>query len=315
MAKTLEGGLPERVEITPEILAEARANGTHLGLALKLYAEAGVLVTICSAAFTAPDSELRPTERPALGRDHAIAAALLARLGKFMYGVLHLAMTGGFGEIVLALNRCILETSVNVSYLCQTDDPKRYDRFVADGLTTERDLYDKVQSNIASRGNRLPIEERMLAGVRRVFEESDVPLESVKPRAKDLDYASRLRALGMEEGYVFMQRLPSAAVHGTWLDLLHHHITNLGDGRFQVRYDKRPMDVRLLCPIVIVASRAARDFVSRHLSASPDAAELDEILADLQARAAALDASHEQWKSGSITDGGPGADEPPAPID
>ncbi len=282
--------LPERVDVSEEVLAKARREGRHLGLAFALYKEAATLITLCSGAFIG----VHP-ESVKLSRERAIPAALLARIAKFMSGVLHLAQTGNFGEVVMALNRPMLESAVDVMYLCQTDDQERYRRFVVDGLSTERDLVDRVNANIAKRGHKLPIEDRLLAGAARIFRASGMAIEDVDPKARPLDLASRLRALGREDDYLFIQRLPSAAVHGTWLDLLHHHIRELEGGGFAVRFMQTPMSVRLLAPIAVIMLEAAEVFVEHFLSEAPESADLCAVLSDTHDRFLRLDASHERW--------------------
>jgi hypothetical protein len=287
---TLPEWLPKPVVVTSDVLAKASRQGTHLEVALDLYKEAGTLVTLCAAAFVGDDPSVMTVPR-----NRAIVGALLARIAKFMAGVLHLGRTGQFGEVVAALNRSIMESAVDVMYLCQPDNAEdRFRRFVADGLSAERALFDRVNENVAARGHRLPIEERLLAGVDGIFRASGLTIDEVKPTARPLDLASRLRALGRESDYLFVQRIPSAAVHGTWLDLLHHHIREV-EGGFSVRFSPSPMDVRLLVPLGIIVLEAAETFVKRHLSAAPEAGLLRTALLDLRGRLILVDRSHEEW--------------------
>ena len=41
---------------------------------------------------------------------------------------------------------------------------------------------------------------------------------------------NRLQALGLEDAYVSLQRIPSHAVHGTWVDLVLYHLESKSQG-------------------------------------------------------------------------------------
>lgn len=285
----LEGLLPQRVEVTPEVLEQASSSDNHTEVAFNLYKELAGIVVLCAGAMVGSDVTPR-----VLDRNRAIVAGLLVRIYKFMRAILQLAADGEAGEVTLALNRSILESATDIQYLCKDDAPGRFDRYVKDGLSTERALYDRVQANVEERGSKLPIEERLMAGVVDIFRLSGVAIEDVDPKQKGLDYASRLRELGREEQYLFLQKIPSATVHGTWLDLLHHHIKEKDDG-FVVRFEPTPADPRGLLPIGMLVLDALKGFLHRHLSAAPESVVVDERLDDLRERLRLVDESHEKW--------------------
>src|SRR3989304_1834501 len=127
----------------------------------------------------------------------------------------------------------ILESSTNLRFRLLKDEERFYDQFVEMSLGPERELYDVIQNNIKARsGVHLPIEDRMLRSIDRVCRLSGVTIEDVPVRAGDWGggFRERLRALGEEGAYVLLMRIPSHAVHGTWVDLLLHHVEEKGDG-------------------------------------------------------------------------------------
>ena len=65
-----------------------------------------------------------------LDRNQAICAGLLVRISKYMLSVVKLSSDIEHGETVQALNRCIIESIVNVRYLLVKDSEAVYDRFV-----------------------------------------------------------------------------------------------------------------------------------------------------------------------------------------
>jgi hypothetical protein len=285
----VERMLPDRVEVTDDVLDEATRLGDHYALAFNLYREMTVLVSVCAAAAVGTEGSPR-----VLDRNRAIIAGLLVRIAKFMRAILQLAFDRKSGEVTLALNRSILESATDIMYLCADDSPERFDRYVKDGLATERALYDRVQANVAKRGRKLPIEERLLAGVADIFRESGVSIEEVDSRRVGLDLASRLRAVGREEDYLFVQKIPAVTVHGTWLDLLHHHLREV-EGGFAVRFEQTPADVAGLLPLGIMVLDALAAFVTRHLSHAPEAVVIEERVDDLRTRMRMVVESHELW--------------------
>ncbi len=287
--EAIEKELPSPVAIDDDILVEARKTAGHFGLAFDLFKETASIAGLCSGAFvaTTPDTIV-------LGRDRAIVAALLLRMTKFMAAVLHLAQERSFGEVTLALNRCILESAVDLMYLCHTDDPGRFDRFVKDGLIAERALYDRVNENIARRGTELPIETRLLRGAQRAFRLSGLDVLHVEPNGRSLDLRSKMRAIGREDDYLLLQKMPSAAVHGTWLDLLHHHLRDLRGG-FSPRFDHTPADARGFGSVAVFVIDALAAFAERHLSAAPECVVLLRRLDSVRSRVLAVEESHERW--------------------
>lgn len=287
-AKQLADYLPERVEITDERLASIHDEDGLLPLALDLYREVGALVVVCAAAFVG-----YTPEDMRLPRGQAVCAALLAKMAKYMTACAALADTHRFGEVAVALNRTILECCVNVMYLCRADDfDQAIEHFVRAGLAPERDLYDLIKRHVAQRGHQLPMEDRMLEGIARRCRESGTTVENVEARQKGPDFKSRLRAIGLEDQYVTIQRIPSAAVHGTWLDLLHHHLVVVEDG-FRVRFESSAMDVRVLLPVGLWAGWTATAYLDRFLDSVPGIAVLRARIDETLARVQKLDEAHE----------------------
>ena len=99
-------------------------------------------------------------------RNQAICSGLMIRISKFMLVVTQLSATKNRGEVVIALNRPILESAINLEFLVRANDDKVFDQFVKSSLGPERELNDLIQANIASRnGEVLPIEKRMLQSI------------------------------------------------------------------------------------------------------------------------------------------------------
>ena len=157
----IEGHIGPRVEVTDELLQECREKGQFGSLLFDLYKETGRLLTVTSAAYVG-----YPGDALKLQRNQAICAGLLIHISKLMTSVVKLSSGIEHGETVQALNRCIIESMVNVRYLLLKDSEAVYDKFVKNGLRPERELYNIIHANIKSRdGEQLAIEAGMLKSI------------------------------------------------------------------------------------------------------------------------------------------------------
>src|SRR6266478_5267768 len=231
-------------------------------------------------------------------RNQAICAGLMIRISKFMLVVTQLSAKGDRADVVFALDRSILESAVNLEFLLTKNDDAVFDQFVKLSLGPERELYDIVQANIAERGGELlPIEKRMLDSINGVCQACGVKIEEVNQKYGDWGggVRQRLKALNKEEQYVAVQRLPSHAVHGTWVDLCMRHLEHdvkadvfLPDNSFT------NVDARLLGPIATFVLEPTKLYLKQLFSNVPETAKLLERIEDLQNRIIEADAAHEK---------------------
>ncbi|HEX3681210.1 MAG TPA: DUF5677 domain-containing protein [Bryobacteraceae bacterium] len=227
--------------------------------AFELYKETGMIVNLAASVYVSDDDSEYP-----LSRNEAIAVGLLVRLSKFMLVVAQLAAENERGDVIFVLNRCILESATNLAYLLQKDEEAVYDQFVLSSFGPEKELFDVIQRNIASRGYQIPIETRMLASIGDACAIAGSKIEDLSRRLSDWggNMRIRMREIGDEELYAGMQRVPSHAVHGTWMDLYKHHFKGK-DGRFAPDPRWCPVDARLLAPIAIWVLNAAQTYLNK----------------------------------------------------
>ena len=230
-------------------------------------------------------------------RNQAICAGLIIRISKFMLVVTQLSAKGDRADVVFALNRSILESSINLEFLLAKNDDAAFEQFVRFSLGPERELYDIIQANIAERGCEVLIEKRMLDSINSVCKKSGVKIEEVKQKYGDWGggVRERLKALKKEKEYVAVQRLPSHAVHGTWVDLCMRHLEY--DAKADVFLPDNSftnVDARLLGPIATFVLQPTKLYLERFFSKVPETAKLLERIEDLQDRILEADAAHEK---------------------
>jgi hypothetical protein len=289
-AEELERMLSPRVEIPA--LAEEKDPEKLNELAFELYKEALSVVNL--AAHLLDDAA---AGKGGWGRNQAVCAGLMIRISKFMLVVTQLSATKNRAEVVHALNRSILESATNLEFLTTKNDDQYFAQFVTFSLGPERELYDLIQKNIATRGGEVrPIEKRMLESIDNVCSASGVKIEEVNQKYGDWGggVRERLKALNKEELYVGVQRIPSHAVHGTWVDLIMNHLDY--DAKKSV-YTPRPdfglVDARLLGAIAIFVRDATKVYLGRFFAHVPESKLLFERIDDLSERVFQVDAAHE----------------------
>ena len=214
-----------------------------------------------------------------------------------MASVLKLSSDVEHGETVQILDRCILESSIDLQYLLMKDDGTVYDRFVRVGLKSERELYDIIQENIRNRnGQELEIERDMLRSITRTCEHSGVKIEEIDLRAGSWggSYRDRMTGIGSGEGYPIFQGMASQAVHGSWSDLIRNYL-NKSDTGYEPKPDHTQTEGKLFGPTALFATNAARVYIDRFFGPR-DAEPLVQRLDDLQQRLALVEDSRPGWE-------------------
>ena len=282
-----------RVEVTDDVLEACRANDQFGALVYELYKETGRLVCASSGAYFGHGGD-----SIAFDRNQAICAGLLVRIFKYMLSVAKLSADIEHGETVQALNRCIVESAVNLRYFLLKDEDATYDKFVKNSLVAERELYDIIQENVQARGGeRLVIEQRMLNSIIETCDKAGVKPEEVNPKAGSWggSFRDRLEALGYGwQAYTILERIPAHAIHGDWVDLVLNHLLLTQDG-FEPDYDHLRTDGGLLSPIAIFVVEAARDYLHKFFE-NAEADSLHYRLVSVQERLQIVESAGNDWQ-------------------
>lgn len=230
-------------------------------------------------------------------RNQAICAGLMIRIWKFMVVVVQLSATRNRADVVFALNRSIMESLINLEFLVTKNDEQFFDQFVRFSLGPERELYDVIKANVTARGGEMwPIEQRMLDSINDVCQASGVSIEEVNQKYGDWGggVKERLKALNRETQYVAIQRLPSHAVHGSWVDLYKHHLAyDAKTSTFGPDTDFSSVDARLLGPVATLVLETTKPYLGRFFTAIPETKLLLSRIDDLIGRIVRADARHE----------------------
>jgi hypothetical protein len=262
-------------------------------LSFELYKEVGVAATVAANCYVGV-----PADPHVMPRNQAICAGLLVRIAKFMTGIVVLTATQESREVAVALMRCIMDTAVTIRFLILRNEDALYDEFVRRGLSPEGELFDLVQRNIVARGGEsLPVERRLLKTINDLAEASGLTIAEIPRQHRDWGGGMRKRliALGIEDTYVGSQRMPSHAIHGTWVDLLIHHLERT-DAGWRLRAGFSKIDTRVLSPQSLTVLQTATDYLKGFFGAQ--IADLEPVFQrfdDLARRITMVDRAYELW--------------------
>ncbi|MYD65377.1 MAG: hypothetical protein F4X26_05275 [Chloroflexi bacterium] len=184
----------------------------------------------------------------------AIHVGLLLRLREVAGSIEILSRHPSSITPINALARLVLETSVDIEYLCRHGDDDTYWRFALSGLKVELALAEDLQARVAARGGSAePMESRLVdASMERMHADGFSTDDVVEaPKQWGPDFASKLRAIGSDEPrhYLFFQRYPSSYIHGTWVSLRNTYIGHQ-DGGYVVYGDWQARNRASLLPAI-----------------------------------------------------------------
>ena len=281
------------VPVDDELIRTCQERTEFGGLSFALCKEAAGTVWVTCNAYYEEGSG------PTISRNQAVCLGLLSRISKLMVSVLKLSSDQEHGETVQILNRCILESSVNLQYLLVKDDDT-YERFVKVGLASERELYDIIQENIRNRnGEELGIERNMLLSISRTCEDSGVKIEEIDSKAGSWggSYKDRLNALGLGEWYPIFQGVTSQSVHGSWSDLIRNYLDKSDNG-YLPKADHKHTAGELFGTMALFATNAAKAYIDKFFDPR-DAQPLIARLDDLLRRIGIVELSRSGWEPGT----------------
>jgi hypothetical protein len=224
---------PEAPRITAEMLAECRKNDNYCPVLFEWYKFTGL---VCN--FFASIQRQSAALRPIPAHHYHVLVGLLNRCCRLMLSNVALSHEGLYGETTAIVDRCIFESAVKLVWLCEAPMHDRFERFTAEGLKTELEFREKINTNITARGGEvLPIETRLLTSIENHIRSSGLTAEQIAATKKCPDLASMIDGLGHDRLlYLIGQKIGSHHVHGTWPSLRLHYLEENETG------DLRPRD-------------------------------------------------------------------------
>jgi len=220
--------LPEFPYIPDEVIRQSKEHGDFAPVFFEWYKYVGRLALLVSNIERNQPNVSQHTT----AHDFHILIGLLCRCARLMFSNVVMSHEGRFGESTAIVDRCILESSIKVIWLCESQTVDAFKRYTADGLKAELELKDNILDAVEKRqGRALTIETRMLKSIDQCIERSGLTKEDILAAKKLPNIASMLEQLGFNRlPYIVTQKIGSHHVHGTWVSLWTHYLTETADG-------------------------------------------------------------------------------------
>ncbi len=279
----------DRVDVSPERLADFKSERDYLQLGLDLMIEASSYITI-AVNILGPDGTWT--------RDQAAIGGNMVRLCKLLSAMLDQTVQQR-RETSFIFARLAFETIVAIRYLLREYNPDLLDRYVKHSLDHERRLLEAINENIDARGGIIrPIEDRMRRSIDRMFKSSGVAPEEL-PAKRERDWGGKnlyekANTVGLAKAYRAMFAGASQNVHGAWSDLYTHHLYTEGDGHFTPNIEWNRPRPQLLYSVALLSLETAEDF-ALFMGGQEVADYLVPDVCDLCDRLMAADQAHESY--------------------
>ncbi|MDO8502748.1 MAG: DUF5677 domain-containing protein [Gemmatimonadaceae bacterium] len=229
--------------------------------------------------------------------EEAVFGGQFVRLSKLLRAFLEQAKDNR-AELAWVSSRLITECVVNVSYLLANRSEDLLKSYLHQSLQHERDLLKTIRTNIKGRsGQELPIETRMIRSIERTFRNSEIRLDDLPDKKVHHWGGKTLRqkaeALGMLTVYQTAIAGSSRNVHGSWYDLLQHHLEVVPPGRFRPRFEETRVRPQLLYALAVLTLEAYDGYI-QHLGTSKTEG-LHKRIVELDERVRLANDLHEQF--------------------
>lgn len=280
----------QRTPVNASLVRAYRRESQHTSLAFDLLRETSLWTIILGSAYA---ENIR-----AWNVREAVLGGHLLRLGKLLRAFLE--QTGSDrGELAWVSIRLVGECTINLRYLLLTrGDQAVIESYVFQSLQHEQELQATIEASVQKRnGVSLPIEERMLRSIARAFRDSGVDPKTL-PAKKIRNWGNKnLRqkaaALGLEEAYRIIIAGASRNVHGSWQDLLQHHLEVMGPTEFEPRYEDAPVRPQALQALALLVIPGLIEYVE--FLSTEETERFTTRLLELEQRVETANRLHEEY--------------------
>lgn len=133
-------------------------------------------------------------------------------------------------------SRLMFETAINIVFLIRNESDSLSRSYIDFSLKQERKLKKQIENRISDRkGEVLPIEQRMLASIKRLADSSGIDLDSPpinKRNWGDMNLFEKAESINWGDAYLGIFGGMSGAIHGNWCDIASHHLELFDDSGF-----------------------------------------------------------------------------------
>lgn len=229
-----------------------------------------------------------------IDRDEAIIGGNLTRLIKLNTSFLQNICENKL-EICYILNRCVVETAINIKFLLTEGEEQVKRNYIKYSLITEKELWETIDTNIKNRnGDLLPIEKRMQKSIQNSFDKSDFGLDEVKKSSKWKSFKDRAKIVVGEMFYSVFYGNSSHAIHGNWQDILSNNLKKRGDS-FELNFGWNKPRPQIMDSTISLNFDIIKTFCKSELAENTISIEIIEKCDILLNYRSYLEQSHEKW--------------------
>jgi len=200
-------------------------------------------------------------------------------------------------EAEYIIGRAIYESLINVKYLIQMNSNELFDEFIKYSLIEEKRLYIQIQENIKTRGNQLPIEERMMISINRSFIQSGFKFEDIQMDYKKNKWGNI--TLPKKVGALFDKgKIPPGfnhSVHGNWQSIMFSDLIFNDNNTFTPLYKYRKSKPQLILALMVIFCLASYDFIGSVFSTEEIKIYASSVFMNTESKIRDIDELHEKY--------------------
>ena len=271
---------PPPPRISEELEAQCRENGDWIPILFQWYKYTGVCV-MTIASFEKDPVLFRVEDEV----QNATTVGLLSRIARLMLSNVYLSHEAKFGETTRILDRCIVESAIKLAWLTSTNDPERFQRFLAQSLKSDLQFKREIQRNIEERnGQAQKIEERMLRSIESYIADARLSEDQVVNAAKLQDFATMISDIGIKDRllYLVAQSMGSHHVHGSWTSLVSDYLEKTPEGAFVPRAKHIDAHINQYFYVPLVVILGVTNYLTWAMRDEPQKQELLDFIGSLE---------------------------------
>lgn len=268
-----------------ESLESCKTNNDFMRLAVGVSNHVRLLMVIASGMV--PQEAFKGYDK-----ENAVIVGHFVRLYK-LYDSASFHVSKNHGEIAAIFTRLFFETNVRMAYLIKNGSAS-IQNFIFISYKSDKEILNDLLGKQSKR-QLIPIEERILNGIRRRLKEDGIEetrlLSNKQWELDGKNFRKIMKDVDLGNKYAYMFGAQSSPVHGNWRDIRANHLI-FEDGVYTPEWEYDSVDVRHITPLSIIATDAIVDFLSWNKT-DPDG-YVTKYARDVRNYAVRLDQHHER---------------------
>lgn len=251
--------LPEIPTFSKTKIENCRETNDFRPIFFEIYKDIGIVCSMISCI-----EKNSPGVCQISNANYGVLIGLINRCSRLMLANAVLSSEGKFGETTKIIDRCILETAINVRWICKYSKNNSFERFLVSSLRADLELEKNIQEKIDNRkGKILEIEKRMLESINRCIKLSEIDKDNISEFQRFPTFETRIQQIDDERDdlpYTVVQRIGSHHIHGTWTSLLTDYLEE-EDGVLYPRDNKVSIHENQFISISLEILEMLKDFI------------------------------------------------------